>query len=62
MGCDGRALITYDALKFRSPAVRIIEEIACDREGCEYFASTQTVEALRGDDPRGERVRALRLQ
>jgi hypothetical protein len=60
--CDGRALITYATHRFRSPAVRIIAEIACDREGCEYFAATETVEAARGDDPRGERVRALRLQ
>jgi hypothetical protein len=35
--CDGRALITYDPHRFRSPSVRIIAHIACDQEGCKYF-------------------------
>jgi hypothetical protein len=51
--CDGRALITYEAHRFRSPSVRLIAGIACDREGCKYYASAETVAADLGrDDPR----------
>lgn len=57
--CDGQALITYEAHAFRSPAVRIIADIACDREGCQHFASTDAVAAVLGSDPRSARVPVL---
>jgi len=57
--CGGRALLTYDAHRFRSPAVRVIAEIACDRSGYEDFASAETVAAMLGNDPREANMRSL---
>jgi hypothetical protein len=51
--CDGRALVTYRATaSFDSSALRIITDIACNREGCENYVSSEHVASVLNSDPR----------
>ncbi len=54
-GCVGTALLTYAAIDAEAPptSIRIITAIACNRDGCRWYApSTEVATTAGGLDPR----------